>query len=101
MFGEVGTFFLAMTLGFGVVQVLASLWGVFFRNDKYLTFGKVATFLQGGFLTGAFLTLMLAFLMCDFSLMTVALHDHSNLPWYYRLAATWGNHEGSLLLFVL
>jgi len=68
---------------------------------KFLTLGRISAYLQACFLGTAMLTLMIAFLLCDFSIATVAFHDHTNLPWYYRLAATWGNHEGSLLLFVL
>ena len=98
---ELGNFFLAMGLGFASVQVLSSFWGVFKENRKYLALGRVGAFLQGGFLSAAFLTLMIAFYTCDFSILSVVLHDHTQLPWYYRLAATWGNHEGSLLLFVL
>ena len=70
-------------------------------NNKYMVLGRAAAFLQGGFVATAFLTLIIAFLICDFSLLLVTLHDHTQLPWYYRFAATWGNHEGSLLLFVL
>jgi cytochrome c-type biogenesis protein CcmF len=70
-------------------------------SNKFLTLCRVATFLQGSFISAAFLTLITAFVVCDFSITTVAFHDHTQLPWYYRMAATWGNHEGSLLLFVL
>lgn len=101
MFGEIGNFFLALALGFACVQILASFWGVFRSHSKFLNLGNAATYLQSGFMVAAFLTLMLAFFVCDFSLATVVFNDHSQLPWYYRLAATWGNHEGSLLLFVL
>jgi len=101
MLSELGNFFLAMTLGFGGVQVLSSFWGIYKHNGRYLTLGRVATYLQGGFLTSAFLTLIVAFVVCDFSILTVSLHDHRALPWFYRMAATWGNHEGSLLFFVL
>jgi cytochrome c-type biogenesis protein CcmF len=139
MTSEIGTFFLAMALGFASVQMLASFWGVVKNNfsykvchpeeprrgelrisfnpqdpkspslcegsqddsSKYLFLGRIAAFLQGGFLGAAFLTLIIAFLSCDFSLLVVTLHDHTRLPWYYRFAATWGHHEGSLLLFVL
>jgi cytochrome c-type biogenesis protein CcmF len=97
---EIGNFFLAMTLGFGGVQVLASWWGVY-KGSKWLTLGRVAIYLQGICVACAFLTLLIAFYTCDFSLLTVVLHDHTHLPWYYRIAATWGNHQGSLLLFVL
>lgn len=101
MFSEFGNFFLAMGLGFSTVQALASFWGVYRNNPLYLSLGRVVAFIQGGFLSAAFLTLIMAFVLCDFSLLLVSLHDHTELPWYYRMAASWGNHEGSLLLFVL
>lgn len=101
MLSELGNFLLAMGVGFASVQVLASTYGIYKNNARYLALGRVATYLQGGFILSAFLTLIVAFLVCDFSLLLVSLHDHSQLPWYYRMAASWGNHEGSLLLFVL
>ena len=101
MLHELGNFTLALGLAFAVVQILASLWGIYQHSPRYLALGRTAAFLQGGFLTTAFITLIIAFITCDFSLHLVAFHDHTQLPWYYRLAATWGNHEGSLLLFIL
>ena len=101
MLGEIGHFTLAMALGFSGMQALTSFWGVYRKSFKFATLGWVVSFIQGGFLMSAFLTLIIAFFICDFSLMTVVLHDHTSLPWYYRIAATWGNHEGSLLLFIL
>ncbi len=111
MLSEIGNFFLAMAVGFVSVQVLANsfaslrgserLEAIQKNNHITLTLGRGATFLQGGFIAAAFLTLILAFWVCDFSIATVAFHDHTQLPWTYRMAATWGNHEGSLLLFVL
>lgn len=89
-----------MSVGFASVQVLASFWGVIKDHLRFLALGRVAAILQGSFLGVAFLTLIIAFVTCDFSLLIVTLHDHTQLPWYYRFAATWGNHEGSLLLFV-
>jgi len=98
---ELGNFCLAMALGFAALQVLAS-WGGALRQDaRFMALGRVSAFLQAGFLSASFLTLIAAFFFCDFSLLVVALHDHTQLPWAYRIAATWGNHEGSLLLFVL
>lgn len=101
MLSECGNFFLAMGLGFVSVQLLASASGAHKNNPRYLTLGRTAAVLQGGFIVTAFLALIIAFLVCDFSLLLVSLHDHTQLPWYYRMAASWGNHEGSLLLFVL
>lgn len=101
MLSELGNFFLALAFGFGCVQILASFWGAVKDNARWLALGQTAAFIQGGFVGASFLTLLAAFITCDFSLLVVALHDHTQLPWYYRLAASWGNHEGSLLLFVL
>jgi cytochrome c-type biogenesis protein CcmF len=101
MLSELGNFLLAMTVGFACTQSVTSFWGTYTQNPRYLTLGRVCAVLQGMALSMAFLTLIYAFLRYDFSLLLVYLHDHTSLPWYYRLAATWGNHEGSLLLFVL
>ena len=51
-------------------------------------------------LLGALLSLAAAFARNDFSLAYVAAHSNSLLPWYYRLSAVWGGHEGSLLLWI-
>lgn len=101
MVSELGNFLLAMGLGFATVQALACFWGIYKNNPQYVVLGRMAAFLQGGFISAAFLALVVAFLVCDFSLLLVSLHDHTQLPWYYRMAASWGNHEGSMLLFVL
>src|SRR5690606_41641050 len=51
------------------------------------------------FLTAAFAILAHAFLSDDFSVAYVARNSNSALPWYYKLSAVWGAHEGSLLLW--
>lgn len=48
----------------------------------------------------AFLVLILAFLGHDFSIAYVMRHSHHDLPWYYRIGAVWGGHEGSFLLWM-
>ncbi|MGI9461285.1 MAG: heme lyase CcmF/NrfE family subunit [Alphaproteobacteria bacterium] len=54
-----------------------------------------------GLIILGFLSLLYVFLINDFSVWLVLKNSHQNLAWYYRLAAAWGNHEGSLLLWVL
>lgn len=49
----------------------------------------------------AFITLIWAFVTSDFSIALVAKHSHSSKPLLYKIAGVWGNHEGSMLLFVL
>ena len=48
-----------------------------------------------------FFTLIIAFIISDFSLITVYQNSHSLKPVFYKIAGTWGNHEGSLLLWVI
>ena len=48
-----------------------------------------------------FLTLISAFIISDFSLVTVYQNSHSLKPLIYKISGTWGNHEGSLLLWVI
>ena len=50
---------------------------------------------------GAFLVLVNAFVVNDFTVTYVASNSNTQLPVWYRVAATWGAHEGSLLLWVL
>ena len=52
-------------------------------------------------ITFSFLTLVYSFSIDDFSVAYVAANSNINLPFYYKLAATWGAHEGSLLLWIL
>ena len=49
----------------------------------------------------AFLALVTAFVNDDFSVAYVANHSNTLLPWYYKISATWGGHEGSFLLWIL
>ena len=48
-----------------------------------------------------FFTLIIAFIVSDFSLVTVYQNSHTTKPIFYKIAGTWGNHEGSLLLWVI
>lgn len=53
------------------------------------------------FLLTGFGILMASFMVDDFSVRIVSENSNSQLPWYYKASATWGNHEGSMLLWVL
>ncbi|WP_179218041.1 cytochrome c biogenesis protein CcsA, partial [Staphylococcus aureus] len=55
---------------------------------------------QGAMTLFAFLMLLWLFLRTDLSVQLVAANSHSMKPWIYRFAGTWGNHEGSMLLWV-
>ena len=68
-----------------------------FLNPKILTF----TFLQFFFVVISFLSLVLSFIVSDFSNETVFNNSHTTKPLFYKISGTWGNHEGSLLLWLL
>ena len=72
------------------------------RGDPALmAFGRAAATLQALFIVAAFACLTFAFVRTDFSLAVVAENSHSTQPLVYRFAGVWGNHEGSMLLWVL
>ena len=100
MIGEYGHFALALALACAVLQALVPLAGFALRRGSWMDFGAYAARWQFLLLLFAFLALAQAFLANDFGLVYVAQNSNSALPWYYRVSAVWGAHEGSLLLWV-
>ena len=101
MMPEVGSFLLCLALGIALLLSVYPLWGAV-RQDARLM--GLARPLAGGLflcIAGAFLVLVHAFVVNDFTVGYVAANSNTLLPVYYRIAATWGAHEGSLLLWVL
>ena len=66
-------------------------------NNKVVIF----SFLQFIFVVVSFLGLIISFVNSDFSNETVFNHSHTTIPLFYKISGTWGNHEGSLLLWLL
>ena len=66
-------------------------------NNKIITL----TFLQFFFVVISFISLIVSFVNSDFSNETVYNHSHTTKPLFYKISGTWGNHEGSLLLWLL
>lgn len=101
MMPEVGSFLLCLALGISLLLSVYPLWGAV-RQDARLM-GLARPLASGLFLciAGAFLVLVHAFVVNDFTVAYVAANSNTLLPVYYRIAATWGAHEGSLLLWVL
>ncbi len=101
MSAEVGQFALILALLLALVQSVAPLWGAHRGDGVLMAVGRQAAILQAAFVTLAFGCLAYAFVTCDFSVALVAQHSNTAQPTPYRFAATWGNHEGSMLLWVL
>lgn len=95
---ELGFFALLLALS---VSLLAALRGLVLARRLPAWHPRCWAWAQGGLVLAAFLLLLQALLADDFTLHYVAQHSHSALAWGLKLAAAWGGHEGSLLLWLL
>jgi len=92
------------SLIFGIIfSILIILFSVKNFNNSKIFDKKIITFtfLQLFFVIISFLSLIKAFINSDFSNETVFNHSHTTKPLFYKISGTWGNHEGSLLLWLL
>jgi cytochrome c-type biogenesis protein CcmF len=101
MIPELGHFALIVALAIACLQAGLPLAGASRGNVAWMRVARPAAQAQFLLVAFAFGCLAWSFVNNDFSVLNVASNSNSSLPWYYRLAATWGSHEGSLLLWVL
>src|SRR5438128_3474644 len=101
MIPEIGQFALIMALLLALTQATIPLIGAQRGNRSWIAVAAPAGQAQFVFIAIAFCCLGYSFITNDFSVLNVATNSNSQLPLHYRLAATWGSHEGSLLLWVL
>jgi cytochrome c-type biogenesis protein CcmF len=108
MLPEFGLFSLILAFGFAVLQVVypivlpltlrfaqrSNARGEVRFSPRYLAYA------QAFFVTLAFAILIFSFLSNDFSVAYVAENSNTHLPWFYKIGAVWGAHEGSLLLWI-
>ncbi|HQU14614.1 MAG: c-type cytochrome biogenesis protein CcmF [Chromatiales bacterium 21-64-14] len=99
MIPEVGHFALVLALSLALVQAVVPLLGAWRGVPEWIAVARPAACGQALFVGVAFLCLIYAFLTNDFSVAYVAENSNTALPWFYRIAAVWGAHEGSLLLW--
>ena len=100
MIAELGHYALVLALGMALVQGTLPLWGAA-RGDAMLTgVAQPAAGAQFLFVTLALAALMHGYVTSDFSIQNVAQNSHSLKPMLYKISGTWGNHEGSLVLWV-
>ena len=102
MIAELGHFALVLALGVALVQGSLPLVGAARRDPdpdrRRAARPRCAQFL---FIALAFAALMHAYVTSDFSVANVAENSHSLKPLLYKISGVWGNHEGSMLLWVL
>ena len=91
---ELGHFAAFLALGATLAQTIFGLKG----DRRWAGMAAVTGF---GLMAFSFLTLVYAFAVSDFSLQLVANNSHTLKPMLYKVAGTWGNHEGSMALWAL
>ncbi|HMN47302.1 MAG TPA: cytochrome c biogenesis protein CcsA, partial [Povalibacter sp.] len=98
---ELGHFALILAFCLTLPQAFFGLAGAAWRKPHWMALTRNAVVGHFVLTAIAFVCLMRAFYLNDFSVLYVAQNSNSELPTMYRLAATWGAHEGSLLLWLL
>lgn len=86
-----------------VIMMINSVVPLLFMKKQVhfaLQLGRLGAISSFMLITFAFSTLIYAFLISDFSLQIVASHSHSKTPLLYKMTGVWGNHEGSMILWV-
>jgi cytochrome c-type biogenesis protein CcmF len=101
MIPEVGQFALIMALLLALTQATVPMIGAARGLRSWMAVAAPAGQAQFVFIAIAFCCLGYSFITNDFTVLNVATNSNSQLPLHYRLAATWGSHEGSLLLWAL
>ncbi|NDD74473.1 MAG: heme lyase CcmF/NrfE family subunit [Gammaproteobacteria bacterium] len=99
MIPELGHFALILAMLVAIVQSAFGLAGPALQRERWIAAVRPAVTMQFLLQSAALLALMFAFVSNDFSVQYVAQNSNSALPVVYRVAAVWGAHEGSLLLW--
>ncbi len=101
MIVELGHFALVLALAVAIWQTVVPLYGAHRNVQSWMASGTTAALLQLALVAMAFAALLNAYLTSDFSVMNVANNSHSLKPLIYKISGVWGNHEGSMLLWLL
>ena len=101
MIVETGHYSLILALVLAFIQSLLPAIGAYRKDASLMVIGYPVAITQFGFVLLAFIALIIAYLGSDFSVLNVWQNSHSAKPLIYKFSGTWGNHEGSMLLWVL
>ena len=101
MVPEIGHFALILALFTAIAQASLPLLGARIGEERFAAFGRQCATLLFVLVALAFASLMYSYAVSDFSVLNVAENSHTAKPFIYKLTGTWGNHEGSMLLWAL
>ncbi len=100
MIPELGHYALVLALALGLIQSVVPMIGARANDAALMRLASSTALMQFAFVALSFGALGLCFVNSDFSVVTVAENSHSQMPLIYRFTSLWGNHEGSMLLWV-
>ncbi|QOF72792.1 heme lyase CcmF/NrfE family subunit [Aminobacter sp. SR38] len=98
---ETGHFALILAFALSLVQSLVPLYGAYKGDTRLMAVGGPVTVTGFALIALSFAALTMAYVQSDFSVANVWENSHSLQPLIYKFTGTWGNHEGSMLLWVL
>ena len=101
MIPEIGHYVLVLALGLALIQSVLPIYGAHRRDPALMAIAEPVAIAQFGFVAIAFAALVTCYVTSDFSVVNVFENSHSAMPLIYKITSTWGNHEGSMLLWVL
>lgn len=101
MIPEIGQFALALALMTAIVQGIIPIFGAARHNPIWMRSAAATSVLQCLLIAVAFAALMRSFVVSDFTVLNVVENSNSLKPMLFKVAGTWGSHEGSLLLWTL
>lgn len=101
MIAEAGHIFLILAFVVAILQTIVPMTGAARGHARAMQFADRAALAQAALLLLSFAALTVVFLMSDFSVELAARHSHSAKPLLYKISGVWGNHEGSMLLWIV
>ncbi|HTT47296.1 MAG TPA: heme lyase CcmF/NrfE family subunit [Pseudolabrys sp.] len=101
MIPELGHYALVLALALGLIQSVAPIVGAKTRDAALMRLATSTALMQFALVALSFAALVTCYVTSDFSVATVFENSHSLMPLIYKFTSVWGNHEGSMLLWVL
>ncbi|MEE9314636.1 MAG: heme lyase CcmF/NrfE family subunit [Rhizobiaceae bacterium] len=100
MIVELGHMALILAFALAVIQSVVPVWGAATNDSRLMATADVSSIGIFVFSTISFGSLMWAYATSDFSVINVWQNSHSDMPFIYKISGTWGNHEGSMMLWI-
>jgi len=100
MIAELGHYALMLALGLALIQGTMPIVGSRSNDPVLMSIAAPTALAQFAFVAMAFAALAICYVISDFSVLNVFENSNSQMPIIYRLTSIWGNHEGSMMLWV-